>query len=203
MIQIEDLVIKPFTPATRADDHAVFTQSKFDFALPDGAAVMNNVRPSAYEVELATVCENISYYYVRKWNSELSNDKWANGQPHWVHLLDWVNQTLSTVSHGQHPTLKREWSEDGPEEIQALISRYSGSIYVKLLAAFGKNLLAAVRGKTTILEHILLNNMLDDWYKKYLGFARYNSFLASMMKQVTHRYPHARILEIGEITLAN
>ena len=201
MIQVEDLVIKPFAPATKDDDRVVFTHPKFDFALPDGAAVVNNIRPSAYEFELATVCERISYYYVRKWKSELSDDKWANGQPHWVHLLDWVNQTLSTASRGQHPTLKREWFEDSPEEIQALISRYSESIDVKLLAAVGENLPAAVRGETTILEHMLPNNMLDDWYKNGLGFARYNSFLASMMKQVTHRYPHARILEIGEITL--
>ncbi len=201
MIQVEDLVIKPFAPATKADDRVVFTHTKFDFALPDGAAVVNNIRPSAYEVELATVCERISYYYIRKWKSELSDDKWANGQPHWVYLLDWVNQTLSTASRGQHPTLKREWSEDSPEEIQALISRYPESIDIKLLAAVGENLPAAVRGETTILEHMLPNNMLDDWYKKGLGFARYNSFLASMMKQVTHRYPHARILEIGEITL--
>lgn len=201
MIQVEDLVIKPFAPATKADDRVVFTHTKFDFALPDGAAVVNNIHPSAYEVELATVCERISYYYVRKWKSELSDDTWANGQPHWVHLLDWVNQTLSTASRGQHLTLKREWSEDGPEEIQALISRYSESIDIKLLAAVGENLPAAVREETTILEHMLPNNMLDDWYKKGLGFARYNSFLASMMKQVTHRYPHAKILEIGEITL--
>lgn len=201
MIQVEDLIIEPFAPATKADDRVVFTHPKFDFALPDGAAVVNNIRPSAYEVELATICERISYYYVRKWKSELSDDKWANGQPHWVHLLDWVNQTISTASRGQHLTLKREWSEDSPEEIQSLISRYLESIDVKLLAAVGENLPAAVRGETTILEHMLPNNMLDDWYKKGLGFARYNSFLASMMKQVTHRYPHARILEIGEITL--
>ena len=201
MIQVEDLVIKPFAPATKADDRVMFTHTKFDSALPDGAAAVNNIRPSEYEVQLATVCERVSYYYIRKWKSELSDDKWASGQPHWVHLLDWVNQTLSTASRGQHPTLKTEWSEDSPEEIQALISRYSESIDIKLLAAVGENLPAAVREETTILEHMLPNNMLDDWYKKGLGFARYNSFLASVMKQVTHRYPHARILEIGEITL--
>ena len=199
MIQVEDLAIKPFAPATKADDRVVFTNTKYDFALPDGAAVMNNLRPSAYEVELATVCERISYYYIRKWKVELSDDDWVNGKPHWVHLRDYVNQTLSTASRDQHPTLKRAWTEDTPEEIQALISKYSESIDVKLLTAVGENLPASLRGET-ILEHVLPNNVLDDWYKEGLGFARYNSFLASMMKQITHRYPHARILEIGKIT---
>lgn len=77
--------------------------------------------------------------------------------------------------------------------------RYSGNVDVKLISAVGENIPAVVRGKTTILEHMLPDNMLDDFYKKGLGFARYNSFLASMMRQMTHRYPHAKILEIGEI----
>ena len=74
IIQVEDLAIKPFAPATKVDDRIVFTNTKYDFALPNGAAVINNLRPSAYEVELATVCERISYYYVRKWKLELSDD---------------------------------------------------------------------------------------------------------------------------------
>ena len=55
-----------------------------------------------------------------------------------------------------------------------------------------------VRGKTTMLEHMLKDNMLDDLYKQGIGFAKYNSYLAKMVKQVAHRYPHMRILEIGE-----
>lgn len=75
---------------------------------------------------------------------------------------------------------------------------YPDNVDVKLISAVGENIPAAVRGETTILEHMLPDNMLDDFYKKGLGFARYNSFLASMMKQMAHRYPHARILEIGK-----
>lgn len=75
---------------------------------------------------------------------------------------------------------------------------YFDNVDVKLLSAVGENIPAALRGQTTILEHLLLNNMLDDFYKEGLGFVRYNSFLASMMKQVAHRYPHARIFEISK-----
>ena len=201
MIQVEDLVLRPFAPANKADDRAMFTSTKFSFALPDGAAVAHNTSPSAYEVELATVCERVSYHYIRKWKSELSDEDWANGELHWVHLLNWVKQTLSTASRGQSPTLKKEWTQDSPEEIQALIDKYSESIDVKLLTAVGNNLPAAVREKTTIPESAIPSTMLEYWYKTGLGFARYNSFLAGMIKQVTHRYPHARILEIGKIVL--
>lgn len=75
---------------------------------------------------------------------------------------------------------------------------YPENVDIKLISAVGENIPAAVRGQTTILEHMLPDNMLDDFYKKGLGFARYNAFMASMMKQMTHRYPHAKILEIGK-----
>ena len=198
MIQVEDLIIKPFAPATEADDRRLFSYTKFDVAAPDGPSIVNSIRPSADEVELGTVCERISYYYLRKWKLEITDDEWANGQPHHLYLRDFVNHTLSGASSGQHPTLRREWAKDSPEEIKALISRHSNDIDVKLLSAVGDNIPAAVRGQTTILEHMLPNGLLDDFYRQGLGFARYNLFLAGMMKQMTHRYPHAKILEIGK-----
>lgn len=72
---------------------------------------------------------------------------------------------------------------------------------MKLLAASGENMPDAIRGKTTILSHLLADDMLNDFYEHGLGFARYNSALADMLGQVIHRYPHARILEIGTWTL--
>ena len=78
------------------------------------------------------------------------------------------------------------------------MNSYPDDVDLKLLSAVGENIPAAVRGQTTILEHMLPDNMLDDFYKRGLGFGIYNSFLAGMMKQLSHRYPHANILEIGK-----
>ncbi|PGH21386.1 hypothetical protein AJ80_03303 [Polytolypa hystricis UAMH7299] len=197
MIQVEDLTIKPFAPATEADDRRLYSYTKWDVATPVGASIVGDVRPSEEEVELASLCDRISYYYIRKWKAEITDEQWANGQEHHARLQDFMNYTLSAVSSGQRPWINNEWSKDTAEDIEAQIKRHPDSIDIKLLCAVGDNIPAAVRGETTILEHMLPNNMLDDFYKKGLGFARYNSFLASMMKQMTHRYPHARILEIG------
>lgn len=198
MIQVDDLVIKPFAPAREADDRRLFSYTKFGHASPDGSSILNSIRPTEAEVELATACERISYYYVRKWKLEITDDEWANGQPHHSYLRDFVDHTLAGAGRGQHPTLKREWADDTSEDIQKLIARHANDIDVQLLAAVGDNIPAAVRGRTTILEHMLPNGMLDNFYRHGLGFSRYNMFLADMMKQMVHRYPHARILEIGK-----
>ncbi|KAL8790212.1 MAG: hypothetical protein Q9213_000743 [Squamulea squamosa] len=198
MIQVEELTIKPFAPATKADDRRLFSHTKYDVAAPDGASIVKDIYPTTDEVELGSVCERVSYYYLRKWKSEITEDEWTNSQgTHHLCLRDYMNHNLETVSKGQHPCIKKEWSSDTPEDIKALQDRYSDNVDINLLTAVGENIPGAVRGDTTILEHMLPNNMLDDFYKKGLGFARYNSFLASMMKQMSHRYPHAKILEIG------
>lgn len=123
MIQVEDLTIKPFAPATKADDRRLFSSTKYDVASPNGASIVCDIHPTAKEVELASVCERISYYYLRQWKSDITDDEWMNGQPHHPSLRDFMNHTLSTVARGQHPCLKREWSEDTPEVIKALINR--------------------------------------------------------------------------------
>ncbi|KAL8721592.1 MAG: hypothetical protein Q9225_001756 [Loekoesia sp. 1 TL-2023] len=120
MIQIEDLTVEPFAPATKADDRRLFSYTKWDFATPDGASIVRDIRPSADEVELASVCERISYYYLRSWKSEITDDEWMNGQSHHSYLRDYMNHTLES---GQQPYLEDEWSKDTPEDIKVLIDR--------------------------------------------------------------------------------
>lgn len=38
---------------------------------------------------------------------------------------------------------------------------------------------------------------MDALYETGVGFAAYNTFLARLMQQISHRYPHANILEVG------
>ncbi|KAJ5579714.1 uncharacterized protein N7459_005699, partial [Penicillium hispanicum] len=197
MIQVEDLIIKPFAPATEGDDRVVFTHTKFDVAAPDGAAITDGLYPSTREVDVGMICERLCYYYVRKWNSELSDEEWKNGQSHFVHLQNWVNHVLSTAASGKHSTVKKEWSQDSPEDIKALISGYENEPDIQIITAVGENMPASVRGETTILEHMVKDDLLDRHYKYCLGAEVANGFLADMMRQITHRYPHARILEIG------
>ncbi|KAI0411933.1 hypothetical protein F5X98DRAFT_383165 [Xylaria grammica] len=197
MIQVEDLVIKPFAPATEENDRVMYTHTKFDVAAPDGAAVLRGLHPSAHEIEIANVGERLCYYYVRKWDAELTDDDWNNSQPHFLHLRNWVNHILSTTASGKHPTIKTEWSNDTADVIEAIVTPIADDTDVRMITAVGENIPASVRGETTILEHLMRDNLLDDYYKYCLGAQEYNGFLADMVKQITHRYPHAKILEIG------
>lgn len=64
--------------------------------------------------------------------------------------------------------------------------------------AVGKVLPLVLRGETTILEHMMRDSMLHSYYIDALGISEYTEHLARLIKQFSHRYPHLKVLEIGE-----
>lgn len=67
------------------------------------------------------------------------------------------------------------------------------------MRAVGENLPAAVKGETIIIEHMMKDGMLNEYYVQSLGLKQYTSFFAQTAAQIVHRYPHMNILEIGEL----
>ncbi|KAI9661732.1 MAG: putative Hybrid PKS-NRPS biosynthetic cluster [Bathelium mastoideum] len=198
LLQVEELRFAPFAPATAADDRSLFFYTKHELSTPDGAIAMGTDRASAEEIEFAIICERVSYYYLKKWISEVSDEEWKKGEWHHQCLRDATKHKLSVIESGRHPYIRKGWANDTDEEIRSLINENSlKCIDLRLLAAAGDRIPDVVRGKTTMLEHMLKDDMLDLIYKKGIGFEKFNSYLAKMLKQITHRYPHMKIFEIG------
>ena len=80
----------------------------------------------------------------------------------------------------------------------SLSSRYHNSIDLKLMTAVGENIPQVFRGEMTMLEPMVRNNMLTDFYVDALGMREYLDKLALMSSQIGHRYPQMNILEIGK-----
>ncbi|KAI0808888.1 hypothetical protein GGR55DRAFT_689814 [Xylaria sp. FL0064] len=76
-------------------------------------------------------------------------------------------------------------------------SPFLGSADVRLLKAFGDNIVDIVTGKTQAIEIGMRDGMLSQVYETGLGFQAYTTFLARIVKQIVHRYPNMRILEVG------
>lgn len=70
MLQVEDLIMRPFAPATKTDDRVMFTNVKLDLAIPD-CATLADESPSQYEVDLEIACERIAHFNLRMLQSEL------------------------------------------------------------------------------------------------------------------------------------
>jgi len=75
--------------------------------------------------------------------------------------------------------------------------RYSEVVDVKILTRVGEALPDAIRGEVEMLELVAQDDMLEELYANGLGFATCRGYLAQMVKQLAHRYPRMRLLEIG------
>lgn len=71
---------------------------------------------------------------------------------------------------------------------------------MQLACAVGDNIAPVLRGETTILEHMTANNFLNRFYEVGLGLKGFSFCLGKTVKQMVHRYPCMKILEIGEST---
>jgi hybrid polyketide synthase/nonribosomal peptide synthetase ACE1 len=202
-MQIEDLTLKAIVPATAADDRAIYTSVRLGHAAPDGAVVTRGVHPTVHEAELALACERLAYYYIRKWDDELEDKEWETGPTHHTNLRAWVKRTLSAISRGKHAHIRKEWVTDGPEDVEALASRFSDEIDFRICSTVGENLVSAVRSQTPLSEQALgndQNNILDSSFGHELdvGRRRYHQLTATIAKQISHRYPLAKVFEIGQ-----
>lgn len=80
LLQVEDLAMKPLTLAAVEDDRSPFTFVQWGNELPNVDFMKESERPSAEEGERAMLCERLSYFYLRKWMSEITEDEWARGE---------------------------------------------------------------------------------------------------------------------------
>jgi hybrid polyketide synthase/nonribosomal peptide synthetase ACE1 len=65
------------------------------------------------------------------------------------------------------------------------------------LHVVGKEMPRAIRGETSILEHLMHDGLLNDYYATALGLGQVTDRLADTTAQIARRYPGMKILEIG------
>ena len=65
------------------------------------------------------------------------------------------------------------------------------------MRSVGKNLPVIVRGKTNILDILMQENMLSQFYTATVGMKPYLSELGRIAGQIGNRFPHINVIEIG------
>ena len=73
------------------------------------------------------------------------------------------------------------------------------TVDLKLIRAVGENLPLAMRGEADIMEAMMQDNTLRDFYDGALAMEAYAKDVARIVAQLTHRFPHMNILELGKL----
>lgn len=77
------------------------------------------------------------------------------------------------------------------------IHRYPESIDLRLIRVVGEALPGAIRNEANVLEAMFKDNLLNDFYARGFGMQRYLADAARVVGEISHRFPHQNIIELG------
>jgi len=149
---------------------------------------------------LRTLLVRTAHFYLRRLRDQIKPSELLLMGKHRRHMMKWVREHLfPQIEAGKHPDIQAEWSNDTFEDVQQWSASYlaSGNNDMHLLHAVGGNLAAIARGTMPALQVLMKDGMLDRLYVEGVGFADGNLDLKPLVKQLAHRYPRMKVLEVG------
>ncbi|KAL8972023.1 MAG: hypothetical protein Q9197_002975 [Variospora fuerteventurae] len=152
---------------------------------------------TAEEKELAIILERGCYYYLRQLEHQIPPDHRGRLDKHNAAYLNFASHTHRLCLEGKHRYVKKEWLNDTPKDIIAITERFSDRPEVKAMHVVGEQMPRAIRGETSMLEQLMMNGLLDDYYARALSMAQGMHVLAETVIQIARRYPYGKILEVG------
>lgn len=195
-VQVEGLRVVPFTPATAADDKKFFYSINWVDMEPN-AEIPGAYLATAGEKELAIILERGCLFYLRQLEHQVPPDHPGRSDKYNAAYLHFASHNHRLCLEGKHRYAKKEWLDDTLEDILAITERFSDRPEVKAMHVVGEQMPRAIRGETAMLEHLMMNGLLDDYYARALSMAQGTDVLAETILQIARRYPHSRILEVG------
>lgn len=141
-----------------------------------------------------------AHFFLRRLRSQIKPSELILMNKHRRHMMKWIREHLfPQIEAGKLPDFEPEWANDTLQDVQQWSAPYiaSGNNDMQILHATGNNLLAIARGTMPPLQVLLKDDMLDRLYVEGVGFADGNLDLENLVKQLAHRYPRMKVLEVG------
>nr|ALQ32967.1 putative polyketide synthase [Fusarium sp. NRRL 25184] len=198
ILQLQGLTCTSLLRPGPSNAKELYTRTEWEVDIASGIANSGSKsedKPS--DLELVDLCERLSYFYLRELNQKVGRHELPHMDWNFQRIFEWIGVLFPAIENGKHATVKRDWSDDSREWLMNQATKFPGCIDLQLIQAVGENLPAVVRKQTTMLEHMVKDDMLNRFYKYGLGFERANGYLGRISKQIAHRYPRMNILEIG------
>jgi acyl transferase domain-containing protein len=195
ILQIEGLECVPLARASAQDDKEAFATVVWDVASPDPQLAIATDSPvTEEERELAGQLERMARFHVRKHVREAPADYSSLAEGPYARLR-YATEVIPS-DRAVHTSLWRpEWENDTHEQLISACQPFAQTVEMRLLRLIGDSLPGIFKADNSSIK---LDNMLaEQFYSDALGLRTGNRRLARTVKQLTHRYPHLDILEIG------
>ncbi|RYP10842.1 hypothetical protein DL764_000394 [Monosporascus ibericus] len=197
MIQVQGLECVPFSRATEHDDKEVFSTTHWDLLSPSVEKVTFDGRATPEQYQLSLLLERLCYQYLANLERSIPDDHCSRSEGPYKNFFKFARHFCESADNGKLSYWQADWADDTLDELLRLSEPYADAVDLRLLNALGPSFPAIVMGETTPVEIGMQDNLLANFYSNGLGNAEYTNYLTRTVKQLTHRYPHLSILEVG------
>ncbi|PTB61706.1 polyketide synthase [Trichoderma citrinoviride] len=197
-LQVEGLAVNSVGEQDSSSDRSMFSRTLWGqdvtLGLPD--PIRDPVK-DAEGLQMAHAVERVALFYVKNILKEVGQEERAGFQWYHQRMFEAFEEHVRVVKSGEHPIILPEWLDDEASILDELDAKHGETIDFKLLHAVGKDLADVVRGNKQMLEVMTKDDMLNRFYMEGYASVPTNKAVGDVMRQLSFKFPRARILEIG------
>ncbi|KAL7905224.1 putative PKS-NRPS protein [Trichoderma velutinum] len=197
-LQVEGLAVNSVGEQDSSSDRSMFSRTIWgqDVSLGLSDPVRDPVK-DAEGLQMAHAVERVALFYVKSILNEVKEEERTSFQWYHQRMFEAFEEHIRAVKDGEHPIILPEWLDDEPSILDELDAFHGETIDFKLLHAVGKDLADVVRGNKQMLEVMTKDDMLNRFYMEGYASVPTNRAVGDVLKQLSFKYPRAKILEIG------
>ncbi|CEJ94083.1 hypothetical protein VHEMI09637 [[Torrubiella] hemipterigena] len=180
LCQVEGLEVSPVSPPTEKDDRGMFGKTTRWLSSPDADAFATPLELSAKQEQEKQQLDRLAVNYLRKIFNSSSAEQ--------AHLRLWAQNVLTSIG-------SKSWAKEAIEDAED-VSLEANSICqptLDILKSVGDSI------DYSIVSEDGTDNasLLSKFYESAIGAAEARQTLAALTRQMSQRYPHMRIMELG------
>lgn len=150
------------------------------------------------ETDIIEDLRRVCIYFIQDALTALCDSEFSQLDSHHKKYFTWLQSQLELAAAGRLGPDSAQWALDNSSERSRRIgSAKAASVNGEMVCQLGPHLAAMLRGKQPPLELMMQDRLLYRYYSNMLKCSRSFEHAATLLKQVVHKNPRARILEIG------
>lgn len=197
-IQMEGVELRPLGGLTAKDDRKVFSKYEWTQNSLDGNAAACDTTVTQHHQDVLEGLERIATYYLHKLDADVPDDSpLRKKDSQHNHYLRYARHIMALIRSDNHVVAKKAWLNDTLDDLRKSTAHVTHLIDYDMMHLVGQQMPRVMQGKTQMIEEMRVSNILDNYYTGAFGSREAGLWIGRTVAQLSNRYPHLNILEVG------
>ncbi|PLB53988.1 ketoacyl-synt-domain-containing protein [Aspergillus steynii IBT 23096] len=196
-VQIEGMHISPLTQLN-PQDWPMFVEEVWGPLLPNSSLASSKTPLMPRSHASLDLCDRLALLYLRNAQSQLTREDCQKLEGHRGRYVAWMDQVLDSVRKGTHSLYPASSLQGDIASLIPVDVQRAKPVEILALETVNINLLPWLRGEVDIMEELhSQGDLLGRFQEDSSSLAIMKEKVATLVGQLSFRYPRMKILEVG------